>query len=117
MEEKRYKVYCHKNKANGFEYIGMTCRDVRARWSGKALSYANCKNFEEALEKYGWDGFDHIVLVSGLTKEEAKAKETELIRKNIAAGISYNIREDDDFLVSLVDGICELIAQVGDKLL
>lgn len=98
MTERKYTVYCHRNKTNGFEYIGMTGRRVKVRWAGKALSYASCRKFEEAIGQYGWDGFEHVVLFDGLTKEEASKKETELIRKNIANGISYNIREDNDWL-------------------
>ena len=101
MEERKYIVYCHRNKTNGFEYIGMTGRKIKARWSGKALSYANCKNFENALKQYGWDGFEHLILFSGLTKDEAAQKETELIRENIAKCISYNVRDDNDWLGNL----------------
>lgn len=34
---------------------------------------------ERAIRKYGWDGFDHRVLVSNLTKEEAEEIEISLI--------------------------------------
>lgn len=98
MSRNKYIVYCHKNKTNGFEYIGMTGRSLKARWSGKILSYVSCKNFENALREYGWDGFEHLVLFSGLTKEEAAKKETELILENIAKGVSYNIRVDDNWI-------------------
>lgn len=101
MGDKKYVVYCHRNKLNGFEYVGMTGRNPKVRWSGKALGYANCKYFENALKEYGWDGFEHLVLFSGLTKKEAMQKETEIIRENIAKGISYNVREDNDWLGNL----------------
>lgn len=98
MDERKYSVYCHRNKTNGFEYIGMTGRKPEIRWSHKAFGYADCRNFMEAIKQYGWNGFEHIVLFDGLTKEEASKKETELIRENIANGISYNIREDDNWI-------------------
>lgn len=96
-----YTVYCHRNKTNGFEYIGMTGRSVKERWSGGIIRYAKCKNFELALKEYGWDGFEHLVLFSDMTKQEAMEKETELIRENIAKGISYNVRDDNDWLGNL----------------
>lgn len=101
MADRKYTVYCHKNKVNGFIYVGMTGRNVKDRWSGGIVRYANCKHFEEAIKEFGWDGFEHLVLHTGLTKEEAAAKETELIRENIKKGISYNIREDNDWLGGL----------------
>lgn len=101
MTERKYKVYCHRNKKNGFEYIGMTCRDVKVRWAGKIYGYLNCKCFEQALREYGWDGFDHLVLFDGMTKQEAAEKETELIRANIVKGISYNVRDDNDWIGNL----------------
>lgn len=101
MTERKYKVYCHRNKKNGFEYIGMTCRDVKVRWAGKISGYLNCKCFEQALREYGWDGFEHLVLFSGMTKQEAMDKETELIRANILKGISYNVRDDNDWFGNL----------------
>lgn len=101
MLERKYKVYCHRNKTTGKEYIGMTGRDINVRWSSKKRAYDMCTYFRRALEEYGWDGFEHIVLYDGLTKEEAVEKETELIRENISKGISYNVRDDNDWLGNL----------------
>ena len=101
MSERKYTVYCHRNKTNGFEYIGMTGRDINVRWGSKKRAYDMCTPFRAALDDFGWDGFEHIVLYTGLTKEEAAAKETKLIRDNISNGISYNVREDNDWLGGL----------------
>lgn len=78
LEERTYSVYMHENKINHKKYIGMTGIDPEKRWkNGK--DYKNCIAFNRAINKYGWDGFDHLVLFSGLTREEACAKEIELI--------------------------------------
>ena len=37
--------------------------------------------FAKAILKYGWDNFEHIVILSGLTKEEANNLEILLIEK------------------------------------
>lgn len=70
-----YHIYMHKNKINGKVYIGETCQELKNRWkSGKA--YKTCTYFNQAIEKYGWDNFEHIILESGdWTLEEAFEKE------------------------------------------
>lgn len=71
-------VYSHTNKVNGKIYIGITSKDPNARWkNGKGYQYNTY--FYNAICKYGWDSFSHNILFSGLTEEEAKQKEVELI--------------------------------------
>lgn len=76
LEEKTYCVYMHENKINHKKYIGMTGQDPELRWR-KGANYKESVAFWKAIQKYGWDGFDHIILVSGLTREEACDKEIE----------------------------------------
>ena len=64
-----YKLYMHLNKTNGKVYIGQTKKSYRERWNdGKG--YGNCSRFAKAIKKYGWDGFEHIRLIEGLSKLE-----------------------------------------------
>ena len=74
-----YTVYMHKNKTNGKVYIGITGQNPKIRWNN-GIGYRKTY-FSNAIKKYGWDGFEHIILYSGLTKEEACKKEIELIEK------------------------------------
>lgn len=75
-----WKVYVHINMSNNKRYVGITSQKVEYRWNyGKA--YLSNKYFISAINKYGWDGFEHIVLFDGLTKEEAQSKEIELIKQ------------------------------------
>lgn len=74
-----YKVYCHRNKTNGKEYFGITSKAIaNDRWvNGK--NYRNNKHFTNAINKYGWEGFEHIVIYSGCSKEVAEKIEEDLI--------------------------------------
>lgn len=75
-----YSVYIHKNKVNNMRYVGVTSQDVTVRWQG-GNGYRKQSHFWRAIQKYGWNGFDHIVVADGLTAEEAFRMETELIAK------------------------------------
>ena len=74
-----YIVYKHTDPA-GLIYIGMTNQKPERRWRG-GLFYEYNRRFFHAIVKYGWDNFQHEILDSGLTYEEAKRKEADYIKK------------------------------------
>ena len=76
--ERKYCVYVHTNKTNGKRYVGITCRKPEERWRGGS-SYKHNSHFYRSICKYGWDGFEHKVLMWGLSKEEACQWERSLI--------------------------------------
>ena len=75
-----YVVYMHVNRINDKKYIGITYQKPEKRWKN-GYGYRNNSHFFNAIEKYGWDMFDHKILFTNLTKEEAEQKEIELIAK------------------------------------
>ena len=75
-----YIVYMHVNRLNGKKYIGITSMRPNARWHN-GHGYKKQKRFWSSIVCYGWENFDHLVLFDGLSKEEAEAKEEELIKK------------------------------------
>lgn len=76
--KKEYCVYVHTNKTNGKRYVGITSQKPKRRWQGGS-SYKPNLHFYRAIKKYGWDGFDHEVLLFGLTKSQADSWERALI--------------------------------------
>ena len=68
----------HTNKENGKKYIGITSQSPKRRWQNGA-GYGTQPYFYRAILKYGWFGFRHDILFQNLEKEEAEAKERELI--------------------------------------
>lgn len=71
-----YSVYEHKNKINGKIYIGQTSfLNVQRRWGKDGSLYKHSPYFYSAIQKYGWDNFEHIILESNLTAEEAEEAE------------------------------------------
>ena len=77
VDDRKYTVYCHESP-HGKRYVGITCQDVKNRWrDGKGYSTNNY--FYRAIQKYGWDNFEHYILFEGLNQEQAENKEKELI--------------------------------------
>lgn len=78
--ERFWCVYIHINKINTKKYIGIT-KNISSRWGYKGKGYKKYNPvFYRAIEKYGWDNFEHKVLFRNLTQQEAKEKEKFLIK-------------------------------------
>lgn len=86
-----WSVYMHTTPS-GKRYIGITSIDPEKRWNGGISGYKG-QVFELAIKKYGWENIKHEVLFSGLSKEEASAKEKELIAtyKTDKSSHGYNV--------------------------
>lgn len=79
--EKKWKVYVHKNKTNGKRYVGITSKaKPEHRWESGS-GYKENPHFYSAILKYGWDGFEHIIIYSNLSGEDAKQIERDLIKQ------------------------------------
>ena len=85
-------VYEHVNKINGKRYIGITKQAPEVRWQ-RGLGYRKNKHFNDAINRYGWDSFEHIIIAEGLTVAEAQIIERELISeyKTQDKRFGYNI--------------------------
>lgn len=76
---RHYTVYVHINKTNGKMYIGITGQSVKKRWQN-GYGYKN-QIFWNAIQKYGWNGFEHDIIASNLLVDEAEKLEKVLIEK------------------------------------
>ena len=84
----KYFIYAHINKINNKRYIGQT-NNIKRRWQGKGTHYMKCPAFWNAICKYGWDNFDHIILAENLTLEEANELEMFYIKKYNTTNSNY----------------------------
>lgn len=97
----------------GKKYVGITSQPVYKRWS---RGYDHNAHLQSAINKYGWDNFQHIVLATHLSKEWACAVEQILINDlklqdprygyNLSTGgdmSAYGIKRSKEF--------CERISQ------
>lgn len=78
QQNESYTVYIHRNKVNGKVYVGLTCSPVERRWQS-GWGYSSQPLFWNAIQKYGWDNFDHEVVRTGMNKDAACRLEMELI--------------------------------------
>lgn len=81
-------IYKHTCKSTGKIYIGQT-NNISARW--KPSAYKNCIKFYNAIQKYGWDDFEHEILESNLTLSEANEKEKYYINFYNSVENGYNL--------------------------
>ena len=90
-ENKTFVVYKH-TAPNGKAYIGITSKKPEHRWNHGRAYYQN-KYFSNAIQKYGWDNFNHEILEENLSREKACELEKYFIKKfrSNEADYGYNL--------------------------
>lgn len=101
-------LYGHCLKNSNKWYIGITLgnRTPEQRWGKNGYSYLtfskgrpNNPKFRNAILKYGWNNFEHIIFFENIEDSEAKQLEKEYIKKYNSIKNGYNCTEGGD-------GIC-----------
>lgn len=87
-------LYKHTNKTNGKVYIGKAT-NPQSRWENQGYKYKTCPRFWSAIQHYGWDNFEHEILLACETQEEINILEKEYIKKYRALepDFGYNLSE------------------------
>lgn len=90
-ENNKWTVYIHTSPSGKY-YVGITSKKPNQRW-GRGSGYTKNTHFYNAIQKYGWDNFDHAIIATNLTKEEACEFEKAIIKeiRNIDKLLCYNI--------------------------
>lgn len=88
-----YYIYEHRCKINNKVYIGMSKQNPPNRRWNKGRGYKQSEYFWRAICQYGWENFEHTILKSGLTFEEASDAEIYYISLNSSSdrNLGYNI--------------------------
>lgn len=79
--EDNYYVYIHINKINNKKYVGITKTSLKKRWGKNGSEYTRDDRtaFCNAIKKYGWENFEHVIFADNISKERACALEIILI--------------------------------------
>lgn len=76
-EEVKYLIYCHRNKINNKRYIGQTYLDIEhinERWKN-GRGYDHSRRFRNAIKKWGWENFEHIILETNIPESQIDERE------------------------------------------
>lgn len=85
----KWSVYKHV-APNNKVYVGISS-NIERRWAANGYYYHLSDTiFSRALKKYGWDNFEHIIIKSSLSKEDAVLLEKELISYYKSINKCYN---------------------------
>ena len=89
-----YIVYEHISP-DGKCYIGITRRTPNERWCKNGYGYRKNIHFYRAIQKYGWNAFQHNILAENLSHKDACALEIKLIKERNLTDprFGYNICE------------------------
>ena len=81
FDKNKWSIYIHRCLANNKAYIGIAKDNPENRWSANGKKYKQDSQpvFYNAIQKYGWDGFEHIIWATNLEHDEAKHMEKMLI--------------------------------------
>lgn len=85
----RYWILYEHVSPSGSVYVGITSQNIKVRWQN-GRGYFKCKVFKRAIDKYGWDNFQHNIIASNLGEKTAKNMEKDLIKFYKEQGKSYN---------------------------
>ena len=78
----KFTVYMHICP-NSKKYIGITGeKDASWRWGDGGSGYKQNTHFWSAIQKYGWNNIEHIIVAENLSKEDACQLEIDLIAEH-----------------------------------
>lgn len=90
--EKTWIIYIHRCKTTNKCYVGQTCRKLEKRWGKNGKNYTEHNNlkFYNAIQKYGWEDFEHFIVAQCNTLKEAYELERYYIDKLNTYKNGYN---------------------------
>ena len=71
-----YTLYVHITPNNKY-YIGITSQNPYTRWGHNGMGYFDRRRkvqlpFWRAIQKYGWENIQHVILLNNLSKVPGK---------------------------------------------
>lgn len=98
--EKTYIIYGHQNNLTKIWFIGRISQKSKSRWKN-GCRYKNNPKFLDAINKYGWDNFRHIIFEENVLEELADERECHYIRLYDSIENGYNLSSNNEYLEEL----------------
>ena len=93
-------IYVHINTITGQAYIGKTSGIPERRWN-KGRGYQNVQNkFYQAIQKYGWNSFIHVILEKNVPEYLIDDLETTYIHYYKTNIYGYNVLKGNGKILS-----------------
>lgn len=89
MTKDNYSIYKHTSPS-GKSYIGIT-KQGKKRFGKDGNGYKKQRKFYNAIQKYGWDNFEHEIIEDNLSFEQACFGEQLYIEIYDSINNGYNI--------------------------
>lgn len=86
-------IYVHKNKINGKCYVGQTILPPQRRWKTDGRGYISQQKFYRAIQKYGWNEFEHIILEENIPEDQLQFRESYWIKYYDSVNNGYNVED------------------------
>lgn len=109
-------IYVHTNKINNKKYIGFSKHDdAETRWGTNGAGYENQKFYTEGILPFGWDNFEHRILIKDIPVSLGKTLEYLLIEKLDLINNGYNedkgqcFETDKTTALNMLDNLIKLI--------
>lgn len=107
--DREYFVYRHV-APNGKMYVGITSQPKPSiRWGVGGKFYQKNPHFWNAIQKFGWDNFEHIIVAHGLSVATACHLEEYLIKKYDSMTNGYNQTSGGIYPTEVTDEIRTMI--------
>lgn len=87
-------IYCITNKVNGKRYIGQTTMPLYKRWHAHQRADGRCVSIAAAVQKYGAEAFEVVVIASANSRQELDDLEiAHIVAANtLDPAVGYNLR-------------------------
>ena len=86
-------VYIHTSPT-GKRYVGITSQNPERRWGNCGVGYKLQTRFWRAIQKYGWENFQHEIVAEDLDIDSACILEQELIKRYSSNNPSFGYNID-----------------------